>query len=71
MLNLAEIQSSVLFYLSEFGKLSNAQPVPNPRKPSWMPPSEDTYKINIDGSFFQVQEQEDGGLSYRTIMVKC
>lgn len=63
MLNLAEIQSSVFFYLSEFEKLSIfAQPVPKPRQPSWTPPSEDTYKINIDGSFFQMQEQEDGDL---------
>jgi ribonuclease HI len=52
MLNLAEIQSSVLFYFSEFEKLSiYAQPAPKPSQPSWTPPSEDTYKINIDGSF--------------------
>jgi ribonuclease HI len=52
MLNLAEIQSSVLFYLSEFEKLSiYAQPASKPSQPSWTPPSEDTYKINIDGSF--------------------
>jgi hypothetical protein len=53
MLNAAKIQNSVLYYLSEFEKLSTpVQQITKDGQVSWTPTSEDTYKINIDGSFF-------------------
>jgi len=43
MLNVAEIQNSVLYYLSEFEKLSTyVQQVTKDSQVSWVPPSEDT-----------------------------
>ena len=52
IINVAEIQSSILYYLSVFEKLNTTNKlVAKDIKSSWKTPPDDTYKINIDGAF--------------------
>ena len=52
IVNAAEIQSSTLFYLSEFKKLNTtSKHVAADVKSSWKTPPDDTYKVNVDGAF--------------------
>jgi ribonuclease HI len=52
IVNVAEIQSSTLFYLSEFKKLNTtSKHVAADVKSYWKTPPDDTYKVNVDGAF--------------------